>query len=162
MKILEIVEFIKNLHLKLFKNKIVVKVKYINGNPYVPVYSTEGSVCADVRATQDYTIKPKQVIKIPLGIAVEIPKGYEIQVRNRSSLGKNGLIVPNGIGTIDTDYRGEINMLFYNLNDTDYEIKAGDKICQLAIQKATTMIFKTVSELSETERGEGGFGSTGR
>ena len=139
-----------------------VKIKLINKG-VVPVYKTEGSSGADVFANSDVSIEPKEVKLIPLGFAVEIPEGFEMQIRPRSGLSnKHKLLMPNSFGTIDSDYRGEVMAPFINLDSETYEIKKGDRIAQAVIVPVVQAKFKEVNELSETARGTGGFGSTGK
>ena len=139
-----------------------VKIKLINEG-IVPVYKTEGASGADVFANGDVLINPGEVKLIPLGFAVEIPKGFEMQIRPRSGLSnKHKLLMPNSLGTIDSDYRGEVMASFINLDSKTYEIKKGDRIAQAVIAPVVQVKFKEVKELSETKRGSGGFGSTGK
>ncbi|MDO5385320.1 MAG: dUTP diphosphatase, partial [Rikenellaceae bacterium] len=100
---------------------------------------------------------------VPTGLYVEIPDGYEIQVRPRSGLAaKHGISIANAPGTIDPDYRGEIKVILVNLSNEPFELKPGERIAQLVVAQFTRIEWESVSELSETERGAGGFGSTGR
>ena len=139
-----------------------VKIKLMNEGT-VPVYKTEGSSGADVFANDSVLIKPNEVKLIPLGFAVEIPKGFEMQIRPRSGLSnKYKLLMPNSFGTIDSDYRGEVIAPFINLDSKTYEIEKGDRIAQAVIVPVVQVKFKKVKELSETARGSGGFGSTGK
>jgi dUTP pyrophosphatase len=103
-----------------------------------------------------------EIYRVPTGIAVEIPEGYEGQIRPRSSLAARGIIILNAPGTIDSDYRGEIQVLMYNLMHTPYQIVPGDRIAQLVITKVARTHIQVVEELTATERDTGGFGSTGR
>lgn len=140
-----------------------VKVKVINksSNP-LPVYKTPGSAGMDVASSQDLILHPGFVIAVPTGLYFEIPDGYEIQVRSRSGLAyKSGVFVINSPGTIDSDYRGEIKVLLTSVNSEPFEIKEGDRIGQIVLQPVTRIQFEEAEELEETERGDGGFGSTG-
>lgn len=102
------------------------------------------------------------VVMLDLGISFEIPKGYEGQIRLRSSLGKRGFIIPNAPGTIDSDYRGTVKILLANINSTPYNlIRWGERVCQLLIKPVPEIQFLELTDLSETDRGTGGFGSTG-
>ena len=108
------------------------------------------------------TIKPMERVLIPTGLYISIPVGYEAQVRARSGLAiKHGITLANGIGTIDSDYRGEIGVILINLGQEAYTINRGDRIAQLVIVKYERVEFELVSDLDSTERGEGGFGHTG-
>lgn len=152
-----------NLKYKLF-NRFVLKVKLLDDTieaRLLPKYMKDGDVCMDVSSSIDITIKPKETVVIPLGFAVELPKRYELQVRNRSGLAKAGLIIPNGIGTIDSGYRGEVHMMLYNTTSKPYVIKKYDRIGQVVINKVPFMVIQQIHKLSKTERGNNGFGSTG-
>ena len=145
---------------------LLVKVINKSNNP-LPNYQTIGSACMDICAfiedANGILIKDGQIVKIPTGIYVEIPIGWEIAIRSRSGLAsKYGIIVLNAPGTIDSDYRGEIIMIMINHSENDYLVKDGDRIGQLTVQKTTKIIWQDADELSETDRGEGGFGHTGK
>ena len=127
-----------------------------------PVKQTEGSSGYDVVSEISYVIKPGETALIPLGFSVEVPRGYEVQVRNRSGQARKGIIVANGIGTIDSDYRGTVGMLLFNSTSEPYEISKGDRVGQIVFAKLPEVtIIEIAEELSQTERGSGGFGSTG-
>lgn len=129
-----------------------------------PTYATSGSAGADLHACLEdpVTIAPGGRAAIPTGIRLEIPAGYEGQVRPRSGLAaRYGLTLLNAPGTIDSDYRGEVRVIMVNLSDEAYTIHFGDRIAQLVIAPVQRVTF-TSAELTESERGEGGFGSTGR
>ncbi|MCQ2309810.1 MAG: dUTP diphosphatase [Bacteroidales bacterium] len=132
----------------------------------LPNYETVNSAGMDLRAylpDGQIVIKPMQRVLIPTGLFMEIPVGYEGQVRPRSGLAiKSGITVLNSPGTIDADYRGEIKVILINLSDTDFVINSGDRIAQLIIAKCEQMEVVEVESLSETERGAGGFGHTGK
>ena len=131
----------------------------------LPVYETLSSAGMDVRAalTEAVTLQPLERKLIPTGLFLEIPHGYEVQVRPRSGLAyKNGVTVLNAPGTIDADYRGEVGVLLVNLSNEPFTIASGDRIAQLVVAKVEQIEWKPTSQLSETERGEGGFGSTGK
>jgi dUTP pyrophosphatase len=118
----------------------------------------------DLRANleEPVLLKPLERALIPTGLFIELPVGYEAQVRPRSGLAaKNGITVLNTPGTIDADYRGEIKVILVNLSNTPFEIKHGERIAQMIIAKHETVIWQPVAQLSETARGEGGFGSSG-
>ncbi|WP_407400336.1 dUTP diphosphatase [Treponema sp.] len=130
----------------------------------VPCYKTEGAAGADVCALleEKIVLKKGQRIIIPTGLFFEIPQGYEIQVRPRSGLAaKNGVTVLNTPGTIDSDYRGELKVILINLGDEDFEINNGDRIAQIVVAPVTVGNFIQTESISVTERGAGGFGSTG-
>lgn len=130
----------------------------------VPEYKTSGSAGCDVCAyiEKDIVLEKGKRTAVPTGIFTAIPEGYEIQVRPRSGLAlKNGVTVLNTPGTIDSDYRGEICVILINLGEEDFVIHNGDRIAQLIVAPVTQGVFVPVEKLDETERGAGGFGSTG-
>lgn len=130
----------------------------------LPEYKTSGSAGADLRALIEKPIilKPMQRCLIPTGLSVELPKGIELQVRPRSGLAlKHGITVLNTPGTVDSDYRGELAVLLINLGNEDFKIENGDRIAQAVIAQAIQADFVQKDELSNTERGAGGYGSTG-
>ncbi|AWB49755.1 dUTP diphosphatase [Gemmobacter aquarius] len=136
----------------------------------LPAYETPGAAGADIRANlpQDQretgiTLAPMQRLIAPTGIRVEIPAGYEIQIRPRSGLAlKHGITLPNTPGTIDSDYRGPLGVALVNLSDQPYIIRHGDRIAQMVVAPVLQARFQVVERLSETARGAGGFGSTGK
>lgn len=142
-----------------------MEVKIINkSNNALPEYQTSGAAGMDIRAfvPSDIKIKPGEVKLVPTGLYLEIPKGYEIQVRARSGLAlKNSIGVANGIGTIDSDYRGELCIILVNFGQNEFVVKNGDRIAQMVLNKYEPIEFVVDEELSSTERGEGGFGSSG-
>lgn len=128
----------------------------------LPAYATEGAAGMDVVSAEDVTIAPGARHAVATGLAVAIPFGFEIQVRPRSGLAlKHGITVPNTPGTIDSDYRGELKIILINHGTESFEIVRGDRIAQLVIAPVTRASWLKVEELDATERGEGGFGSTG-
>ena len=142
-----------------------MKLKIVNtsDNP-LPVYETTGSAGVDLRAQlqEPVMLKPLQRALIPTGLYIELPDGYEGQVRPRSGLAlKKGVTVLNAPGTIDSDYRGEIKVILINLSNETTVINTGERIAQMIISKYEKIVLKEVDELNETERGEGGFGHTG-
>ncbi|MBO4629949.1 MAG: dUTP diphosphatase [Treponema sp.] len=144
-------------------NKIEVKMVAQKG-AVVPSYKTEGAAGADVCAflTEPVTIAPGSFVMIPTGLFFEIPQGYEIQVRPRSGLAaKNGITVLNTPGTIDSDYRGELKIILINLGASAFVVNNGERIAQIIVSPVTVADFKLTDSLSDTERGEKGFGSTG-
>lgn len=141
-----------------------MKIKLITKSGNIPEYKTEGSSGMDLKAaiSDDITLLPMERRLIPTGIFIEIPKGYEGQVRARSGLSiKHGICLINGIGTIDSDYRGELKIPLVNLGNESFKISNGDRIAQLVIMKYEKADIDIVTEISESTRGEGGFGHTG-
>jgi dUTP pyrophosphatase len=140
-------------------------VKIINQSKHpLPSYQTEASAGMDLRAelTQAVSIKPLERKLIGTGLYLELPIGFEAQIRPRSGLAfKHGLTVLNSPGTIDADYRGEIKVLLVNLSDAEFIVNDGERIAQMIIAKHETVIWEWSDSLSETERGQGGYGSTG-
>ena len=143
--------------------KVTVKITLADG-VQKPMYMTEGSAGMDVRANikEPITLGSLERVLVPTGIKMEIPVGYEVQVRPRSGLAlKHGISMANTPGTIDSDYRGEIGVIMINLSKEDFVINPGERIAQLVLGKVYQMDL-VEGELSVTERGEGGFGHTGR
>jgi dUTP pyrophosphatase len=142
-----------------------MKIKVVNeSDNQLPAYETVGSAGMDLRAhlTEPIMLKPLQRALIPTGLSIELPDGYEAQVRPRSGLAlKKGLTILNSPGTIDSDYRGEIKVIMINLSNETTVINTGERIAQMIIAKYEKVTLKEVDELGETERGEGGFGHTG-
>lgn len=127
-----------------------------------PLYQTFGSAGADVFSSIDATIPVGKSVVIPTGLCIELPPGYECQVRSRSGLAaKQQVFVLNSPGTVDEDYRNEVGVILMNLGDSPFDVKKGDRIAQLVFSKVTRAMFVPVYELSSTDR-KGGFGSTGR
>ena len=139
-----------------------VKIKIIKGG-ILPEFKTEGAVCADCYARlgekEVMVIEPNCRALVPLGFALQLPHGFEAIIRPRSGLSKDG--IDNCIGTIDEDYRGEVNAIVVNNSHEDWWIHNAERICQVAIREVPEVKFEVVEELSETVRGTGGFGSTG-
>jgi dUTP pyrophosphatase len=128
-----------------------------------PAYATEGAAGLDVVAAEDLTLDPGQRHAVATGFAIAIPAGYEVQVRPRSGLAlKHGITCLNTPGTIDSDYRGEVKVILANLGQEPFEVKRGERIAQLVPAPVLRADFHEVEELDDTERGHGGFGSTGR
>ena len=140
-------------------------IKVINKSKHdLPKYQTELSAGMDLYANTDepITLKSLERTLVKTGLFISLPKGYEAQVRPRSGLAfKNGITVLNTPGTIDADYRGEIGVILVNLSSQDFTINDGDRIAQMVIAKHETAIWEEVENLDETNRGEGGFGSSG-
>jgi len=128
----------------------------------LPVYATDGAAGMDVVSAEDVTIAAGARHAVATGLAVAIPHGFEIQVRPRSGLSlKHGISVPNAPGTIDSDYRGELKVILINHGADAFDVRRGDRVAQLVLAPVTRASWLPVEELDETERGEGGFGSTG-
>ena len=148
---------------------VEVKVKtlpHYDATFELPFYATEGAAGADIRASlpekKSLIVKQRERVLVPTGLCMEIPFGYEIQVRPRSGLSlKSSLMVVNSPGTIDCDYRGEVNIIIGNFGKEEYVIEHGLRIAQLVISPVIQAKFMTTDGLSETQRGAGGFGSTG-
>lgn len=142
-----------------------MKMKIINKSKHeLPEYKTAFSAGMDLRANLEASIilKPLERKIIPTGLYIEIPPGYEGQIRPRSGLAiKHGIGCPNSPGTIDADYRGELGVILVNLSKEDFTINDGERIAQLVIAKHETIVWEEVEELSETVRGTGGYGSSG-
>jgi dUTP pyrophosphatase len=143
-----------------------VKVRIINqsSNP-LPEYATEGSAGMDLRAnlTDPVTLRPMERLLIPTGIFIELPDDYEAQVRPRSGLAiKYGITCLNSPGTVDADYRGELKVVLINLSNEEHTIVHGDRIAQMVIHKVEKVKWKQVKKISDTHRGDGGFGHTGK
>ena len=128
----------------------------------LPAYATSGSAGMDVVSAEDVTIAPGARHAVATGLSVAIPQGFEIQVRPRSGLAfKHGITVPNTPGTIDSDYRGELKVLLINHGSEDFAIARGDRVAQLVLAPVVQAAWNEVDELDTTQRGAGGFGSTG-
>ena len=141
---------------------VQVRVKRLTPDAKIPKAAKAGDVAFDLYSVIDHEIKQGERYAVPTGIAVEIPPGYEGQVRPRSGLAlKEGITVLNTPGTIDSGYRGEVKTIMINHSDTSFQITKGMRISQLAIRPVPKVSFIEVDELSDTDRGEGGFGSTG-
>ncbi|MGZ3787272.1 MAG: dUTP diphosphatase [Bacteriovorax sp.] len=146
----------------------VKKLSHYDESFPLPSYETKGAAGADVRASlgenEQMILKPGERVLVPTGLSMEIPHGYEIQVRPRSGLSfKTGLMVLNSPGTIDSDYRGEVKIILGNLGTKEEIIHHGDRVAQLVLAPVTQARYVvTTEELSETARGAGGFGSTGK
>ena len=144
---------------------VKILVKKFDKNIKLPVYKTLGSSGMDLKAhtKNKITIKPGKIAMIPTGIAIAIPKNYEIQIRPRSGLAaKKGISVLNTPGTIDSDYRGEIKIILINLSKKKFIVKSGDRIAQMILCPVVKGKLKEVKKLPHTTRGKGGFGSTGK
>ena len=143
-----------------------MKVKIVNKSRHaLPEYQTPLSAGLDIRANLDesVTLRPLERAMIPTGLFVELPEGYEMQIRPRSGLAaKHGITVLNSPGTIDADYRGEIKVILVNLSNEPFTIEPGERIAQMIVARYEQIEWQPVDVLGETERGAGGFGSTGK
>lgn len=141
-------------------------IKVINQSKHpLPEYATEHAAGLDLKAniSEAVTLKPLQRQLISTGLFIEVPSGFEAQIRPRSGLAfKNGITVLNSPGTIDADYRGEVKVLLVNLSDTDFVINDGERIAQMVVAKHEQIAWAQVSVLEDSNRGAGGFGSTGK
>ncbi len=150
------------------QNEVLIKFKRLSNvfeNIPLPSYATVGSSGMDIRAAlnKPLIIKPKQIELVSTNLKVEIPIGFEIQVRPRSGLAAtNGIGILNSPGTIDADYRGEIKIIIINLGKDDFTIQPGDRIAQLVVSKIYRGKLEEVEELNMSKRGDGGFGHTGK
>lgn len=143
---------------------VPVAVKRLAGNDDLPLpaYATDGAAGMDVVSAEDVTLAPGSRHAVASGLALAIPPGFEIQVRPRSGLAlKHGITVPNTPGTIDSDYRGELKVILINHGAEPFVIRRGDRVAQLVLAPVTRASWLEVSELDDTARGAGGFGSTG-
>ena len=142
-----------------------IKVKVINSSANeLPEYATISSAGMDLRASlaEPVTLRPLERRLIPTGLRIELPQGYECQIRPRSGLAlKHGISIVNAPGTIDADYRGEIGVILINLSDVDFVVNPGERICQMVVAPYTRVSWKQTDELGATDRGEGGFGHSG-
>lgn len=144
-------------------NSVNIKIVAEEG-AIIPEYKSVGAAGCDVCAflSEPFVLEPGEYAAIPTGLSMEIPVGFEVQVRPRSGLAaKNGITVLNSPGTIDSDYRGEVKIILINHGNSPFAINNGDRIAQLVVASVSSAIFVEVDSLSETDRGQGGFGSTG-
>lgn len=141
---------------------MIIKIKSLSGT--IPKYETEGSAGMDIRAylSESVTIQPMKRFLVPTGLFMEIEPGFEVQIRARSGLAvKHGIGLVNGIGTIDSDYRGEVKVALINLGEEPFVINNGDRIAQMVVSRLEKVDVVAADNLNETERGIGGFGHTG-
>ena len=142
-----------------------IHIKKLNKNAVFPAYQTDGAAGMDLCACIDepVALKPHERAIIPTGIAIALPIGYEAQIRGRSGLAaKHGIMPANGVGTIDADYRGEIGVILLNTSDENFVVEPKMRIAQMAITRYETVEWTEIQALDETERGAGGYGSTGK
>jgi dUTP pyrophosphatase len=149
----------------LLKQLLFMEIKIVNlSTNELPKYETSSAAGMDIRAylTADVELMPMQRYLVPTGLYIELPDGYEAQIRPRSGLAfKHGVTVLNSPGTIDPDYRGELKILLANFSDTPFVIKNGERVAQLVVSSYSHVYWKLVKELSATKRGDSGYGSTG-
>lgn len=145
--------------INIIRNLFIKTVKFIAD--YTPEYKTKGSACFDLQATTTHTFKQNELYTIGSGLKAEIPKGYCLLIFARSSLGLKKLIIPNSVGVIDSDYRGEIKVPLISLNEQEITIEQGQRIAQAMLIKVNKANLIKQKQLTLTDRGEGGFGSTG-
>ncbi|MCF8222927.1 MAG: dUTP diphosphatase [Bacteroidales bacterium] len=142
-----------------------MQVRIVNKSQHeLPAYSTEASAGMDIRANldNDVLLKPLERMIVPTGLYIELPVGYEAQIRPRSGMAiRYGISILNSPGTIDADYRGEIGIIIVNLSNEEFTLQDGDRICQMVIAKHERVNWNEVTILEETKRGKGGFGHTG-
>ena len=156
-------KFIQAEKIECLKNdnpQLVVKI-LTSDETYVPTFQTEGAAGADLRSSENVTLIPHVVSMVDCGFSCRIPRGYHAKIVARSSMGKNGIIIPNAPGIIDSDYTGRIRVLLLNLTDKPYEIKQADRIAQWLIEKNVEYCWQHSDNLGSTERNSAGFGTTG-
>ena len=142
----------------------MIQIKIKSDSGFLPEYETEGSAGMDVRAfiKEPIKLKPGERAQVPTGLRIQLKPGYEVQIRARSGLAARNVIgLLNGVGTVDSDYRGEIKILLINHGDEDFIITNGDRIAQMLVASYEKVDWQLSGELEDTERGEGGFGHTG-
>ncbi|NLJ00799.1 MAG: dUTP diphosphatase [Bacteroidales bacterium] len=142
-----------------------MRIKIVNNSRHsLPEYATAAAAGMDLRASleQPIVLKPLERALVPTGIHIQLPEGYEAQIRPRSGLAiKHGISIVNSPGTIDSDYRGEIRVILVNLSNENFTIQDGERICQMVVAQHATIEWEEVNSLDETRRGSGGFGHTG-
>lgn len=138
-----------------------IKIKRIHKDAKLPEYQSKGASGMDLRILEDLILKPGETTLAPTGLSLSIPMGYEGQIRSRSSVAASGVVVVNAPGTIDSDYRGEVRILLRNLTLDYAHLKANMRVAQLVVCPVESVTWEETDELLETDRGSGGFGSTG-
>ena len=138
-----------------------VKVKVLHEDAKLPLRGTSGAAGYDLYANETVKIESGRVVNVPVGLSMEIPAGTQLEIRTRSGLGKKGIFVINSPGTVDEDYRGPIGVMLMNTTGQTFLVEKGDRIAQAILMPYYTMEFEVVEELSDTQRGEGAYGSTG-
>ena len=139
-----------------------IKIKFTHPKAFSPTQATKGSAGWDIYSPDSHVILPSGSIMVRTGVSLGIPEGYYISIVPRSSMGKRGIIIPNAPGTIDSDYTGEICVMLHNLTVFPVSVTEGDRIAQMILHKYQPLEFERVDAITETERGSGGFGSTGK
>ena len=140
-----------------------IQLKRLRDSALEPTYGSDGAAAFDLYAAEEVSIKPNETKVVPLGYAMGIENGYEVVIRPRSGLSlKTGLRIANAPGTIDSDYTGEVGIIMHNTSEDNKLIRIGDRIAQGVLQRVQRVHFVFVAQLSPTERGDGGFGSTGK
>lgn len=145
---------------KVEEEKMKIKIKKLHSDAIIPKYAHDGDAGMDLFSIEDLILKPKHRAIVRTGLSIEFPKGYVALMWDKSGIAKEGVTTLAGVG--DAGYRGEYKIVLYNLSSKKYEIKKGQKIAQILIQKVESPEIEEVDELSETSRGTGGFGSTGK
>jgi dUTP pyrophosphatase len=140
---------------------LLIKIKKLKEGIKLPEYKTAGSAGMDLYTPEEFVLEPGQILKVPLGFSVEVPEGYEMQIRSRSSMAAAGVTVANQPGTIDSDYRGEVAVLLLNLQPNHVVFPKGERIAQAIVAPYIRVEWDESLILTDTIRGEGGFGSTG-
>ena len=144
------------------ENTVVIKWCKLSPDAKTPDFLHKEDAGADICSCENLTVMPGERKIVRTGLKVEVPEGYELQIRPRSGLSaKSPLIIPNSPGTIDSGYRGEVGIIIWNTGNQPYNIRAGDRIAQVVVNKLPEVVHVEVTELSDSERGEKGFGSTG-
>ena len=138
-----------------------IKIKKLHENARIPLYATPGAACFDIHALHECWVNPGAVALVPTGLAMEIPPGWRLDLYSRSGHGARSVSLANSVGKIDSDYRGELMVLIANRGDEDFVIRPGDRIAQGEVNRVTPVYFIEVDELEPSDRGQGGFGSTG-
>lgn len=142
---------------------MTLKFKRIHPDAVLPAYAHPSDAGMDIRSVADMTVPARGRALVPTGLVVLLPPLYEAQVRPRSGLAlKHGITVLNTPGTIDSGYRGEIGVILFNSSDVDFQVKKGDRVAQVVISPVTQPVIEEAQEIDETDRGAGGFGSTGK
>ena len=139
-----------------------LKFKKLGEDTKVPTKAHDDDACFDVYCPKSTTLKPNSITKVSLDFSVECPDGYKLCFYSRSGLASKGILLSNSVGVIDQNYRGCCMVALYNINNYPFEISAGDRIVQCALEKVIPFEIEETQELSETDRGSGGFGSTGK
>jgi dUTP pyrophosphatase len=151
--------YAQNGNNRIFEPNLSVGIKMIDDQCFMPKKKSFGASCFDCYARQSFELLPSQIVRIPLGFCMDLPQGLEAQIRPRSGLSLEGIIVIPG--TVDSDYRGEVCAIVLNMDKTTRRVRQDDRIAQMAIARVIDCDFQVVTELSITERGDNGFGSTG-